>query len=292
MLNNAEFDIETKDFSKITKFPKPDFTEEKFNVFTSLSHKKLTDPDNKPIDLLSNLIHARWASGQLLPDGNNSINNCQLSFMSGVNNRNGLVILSYDITLEDNQVHKALRMYPKPVSNGTIKGWLPWVRQNGAGTFHAQVGFEEGARKSEGVTFQVWVHYRENGLECREKVITQFKHYDSLLLNLTADLSRWADQKISIELRVDADVSSGYDRAVWVNPRIEFNSTVANILMGNFQCYETGNTFSLNSKMKKKDIGRASFQPRIIFQNIKVKFELLVDALQRFCANIHFSFNE
>ena len=285
MLNNAEFDIEIKDFSKKAKLPKLVFTENKISALAPFSYKKLTDTDTKQIDLLNNLIRARWASGQLLPDGNNSINNCPLTFMSGVNDSNGLVILSYHVKLEDGEVHKALRMNPKPVSNGTIKGWLPWIKQNAAGTFYAQVGFAEGARKSAGVTFQVWVHYRENGSEYREKVVTQFKRYDHSLQNITADLSQWVNQEISIELRVDAGASAGYNWAAWVNPRIVFNSPADFTSAGNFRC----NKMSLNSEMINDTISRSSVYTSIMPQNCEEKLRSIKYLAQKFYKNVRSS---
>ena len=285
MLNNAEFDIEIKDFSKKAKLSNLVFTENKINAFAPFSHKKLTDTDTKQIDLLNNLIRARWSSGQLLPDGNNSINNRPLTFMSGVNDSNGLVILSYHVKLEDGEVHKALRMHPKPVSNGTIKGWLPWIKQNAAGTFYAQVGFVEGAQKSAGVTFQVWVHYRENGSEYREKVVTQFKRYDHSLQNITADLSRWVNQEISIELRVDAGASAGYNWSAWVNPRIVFDSAADFTSAGNFH----RNEMSLNSKMPTNTSSRSSAYTSSISQNREEKFRSIKHLAQKFYKNVRSS---
>ncbi|MDQ2718572.1 MAG: hypothetical protein M3Z26_02240 [Bacteroidota bacterium] len=172
------------------------------------------------ISLLSYTDKARWASGQLV-DADNTINNITLAWMGKDNDSNGFVRLDNGVVMEDHQTYMALRTHPKWVNNGTIKGWLPWVQQNGSGTFKASVGFLNGAAGTDGVTFQVWVHYHVAGVEHWEPVIQQRKNYSGQLIEISANLSKWANQAISIEMRVDAGASSTRDWAAWINPRIE-----------------------------------------------------------------------
>jgi hypothetical protein len=172
------------------------------------------------ISLLDYTDKARWASGQLV-DSDNTINNTALPWMGGDNDSNGFVRLDNGVVMEDNQTYTALRTHPKWVNNGTIKGWLPWLQQNGSGTFKALIGFLNGAAGTDGVTFQIWVHYHVAGVEHWEPVIRQQKNYTGQLLEISADLSKWANQEISIEMRVDAGASSVRDWAAWINPRIE-----------------------------------------------------------------------
>ena len=175
---------------------------------------------NNNIFLFNYVATARWASGQLV-DSDNTIDNTGLPWMGPDNDSNGFVRLDNGVVMEDGKTYQALRTHPKWVNNGTIKGWLPWVQQKGTGTFKATVGFLNGAAGTDGVMFQVWIHFHVSGVENWEPVIRQQKGYSGQMLDITADLSKWADQEISIELRVDAGPSSGRDWAAWINPRIE-----------------------------------------------------------------------
>lgn len=175
---------------------------------------------NNNIYLLNYVSTARWASGQLV-DADNTTNNTALSWMGSDSDSNGFVRLDNAVVMEDKQTYRALRTHPKWVNNGTIKGWLPWVQLNGTGTFKASVGFLNGALGTDGVTFQVWVHFHIGGVEKWVPAIQQHKNYTGQLQEISADLSKWPNQAISIELRVDAGPSSGKDWAAWINPRIE-----------------------------------------------------------------------
>lgn len=175
---------------------------------------------NNDIILFNYVPTARWESGQLL-DSDNVISNTELAWMGADNDNNGFVRLDNGVVMEDGQSYQALRTHPKWVDNGTIKGWLPWIQQKGTGIFKAIVGFLNGAAGTDGVTFQVWIHYHVDGVERWESVVRQQKFYSGQLQEITADLSKWASQEISVELRVDAGPSSGRDWAAWINPRIE-----------------------------------------------------------------------
>ncbi len=183
---------------------------------------------DKNIYLFNYTDKARWASGQLI-DADNTTNDTSLPWMGSPGDSNGFVRLDDGVVMEDNQTYKVLRTHPKWVNNGTIKGWLPWVQQMGTGIFRAQVGFLNGATGTDGVTFQVWVHYHVNGVEQWESVLHQQKLYTRQLQEISVDLSKWANQEISIELRVDAGASSVQDWAAWINPRIEMGQVAVKI---------------------------------------------------------------
>jgi len=180
---------------------------------------------NNNIFLVNYAASARWASGQLI-DADNTTNNTSLAWMGSANDANGFARLDNGVIMEDQRSYTVLRTHPKWVNNGTIKGWLPWVQQKGTGDFKATIGFLNGARGSDGVTFQVWIHYHVDGVEHWEPVIQQHKTYNGQLQEVAADLSKWANQEISIELRVDAGASSVQDWAGWINPRIEITPVV------------------------------------------------------------------
>lgn len=181
---------------------------------------------------------AQWASGQLT-DADNMTDYTPLAWMGSEADSNGFVRLDNNILMEDGAQYTALRTHPKWVNNGTLKGWMPWLQQNGTGVFMAQVGFLSGARATDGVTFQVWVHYHVSGVEHWTNVIHQQKLYTGELLTITADLSSWQNQEIAIELRVDAGASSGQDWAAWINPRIEISTIPGPIVNGdNSPCFD------------------------------------------------------
>lgn len=169
---------------------------------------------------LANLAQqGRWISGELLADGHNAKNNEILPWNGDPGDPRGFVILS-DIELENGAVVRALRTHPRWVANGTIKGFLPWIRIDGKVRFEAEIGFVAGATKTDGVTFWVWEHHIEGGREVWNPIAQITKPYTGQLTPIQIDLSHLAGQDIQIELRVDAGASSGQDWAAWVNPRI------------------------------------------------------------------------
>ena len=112
------------------------------------------------------------------------------------------------------------------VNYGMIKGVMP-LKINGNGTFNAKVGLLSGAVNSDGVIFSVNVIYTLNGVLTTQNVITQSKRYSGALVDISADLSKWANQDIQLELRVDAGASSGQDWAAWINPVINIQPIAA-----------------------------------------------------------------
>ena len=170
------------------------------------------------INILNSAGAATWTSGEVLSNG--SVSNVKvLPWMGSDSCSDGFVINS-SVVMEDNVTYNALRTHPMWVNYGMIKGIMP-VKINGSGTFKAKVGFLSGAVNSDGVTFSVNIYYTLNGILTNQNVLTQNKRYSGALADISADLSKWANQDIQLELRVDAGASSGQDWAAWINPVID-----------------------------------------------------------------------
>lgn len=164
--------------------------------------------------------NSRWASGQLI-DAHNTTDNANLPWMGNDGDARGFVRSDTNVMMEDGiSWPSVLRMHPKWVNHGTLKGWLAWRLMPAGAHFQAKVGFLRGAFGTDGVTFWVWVHYLANGREQWTPAAQHFKRYTQSLDTLDIDLSAYVGQSISIELRVDAGSSSGQDWAAWVNPTI------------------------------------------------------------------------
>ncbi|MDR9404945.1 MAG: hypothetical protein RI580_16070 [Halothece sp. Uz-M2-17] len=174
------------------------------------------------IDLTELSSEARWESGRLV-SANNATNTQDLPWQGSTSDDRGFVRLD-EVTLENGQTTTALRTHPKWVSNGTIKGWHPWVELPENAVFSAQVGFVQGASNTDGVTFEVWEHHKEGGRTVWNKVAEVEKEYTGNLQEIQADLSHLAGQEVKIELRVDAGESSGQDWAAWKDVEITSGS--------------------------------------------------------------------
>lgn len=173
------------------------------------------------INLAEYTAAARWETGRLSADGNSMSDNTLIPWQGSDGDSNGFARTDA-MPMEDKGIYTALRMHPKWVDGGTIKGWLPPVLLNGIGTLTAKIGFLSGTGGSDGVTFQVWVHFWDAaGTEQWIKVFSRQKTYDGTLADIAVDLSRWSGQQVSIELRVDAGSSSIQDWAAWIDPLIE-----------------------------------------------------------------------
>jgi hypothetical protein len=169
------------------------------------------------IDLIRLAPQARWMAGILLSDGNSSTNNANLIWPGNDNEPAGFA--RSDVTLMENAIaYPVLRMHPMWLSNGTIKGFFPWSNLKGKKTFKAQVGFLQNGRSTDGVVFQVWVHYHLNQVETLELIKRQFKGYTGRIANFFVDFPQHISNDFFIELRVDAGNESNSDWAAWINP--------------------------------------------------------------------------
>ena len=176
------------------------------------------NPNVSGMNIINSASSAKWISGEVLPDGN--IDKVQTLPWMGSDGSNAGFVINSNSVMEDNVTYSALRTHPMWVNYGMIKGVMP-IKINGNGTFKAKVGFLKGAVNSDGVTFSVNIYYNLNGVQTSQNVITQNKRYSGALVDISADLSKWANQDIQLELRVDAGASSGQDWAAWINPIID-----------------------------------------------------------------------
>lgn len=184
--------------------------------------QKYGQQQSKTINLTDLSSKARWESGRLV-DANNATNTQNLPWQGSPSDDKGFVRLD-EVTLENGQTTTALRTHPKWVSNGTIKGWHPWVELPKQAVFSAEVGFVQGAQNTDGVTFQVWEHHKEGGRTVWNKIAEVDKGYTGRLKQIEADLSHLAGKEVKIELRVDAGDSSAQDWAAWKNVTISSRS--------------------------------------------------------------------
>lgn len=193
-------------------------TSARLELTANLTHMLQVSAE-QTISLIEQARGARWVGAQLV-DEHNGTGDVQLPWNGSDGDANGFVRAD-GIALEDGQRYpQVLRTHPKWVDRGTIKGWLPWFLLPPGSRFEADVGFVQGAAKTDGVTFWVWIHDRMTGREQWKPVVKHFKRYDGRPARVTADLSRYGGQQISVELRVDSGPTSGQDWAAWAAPRI------------------------------------------------------------------------
>ncbi|MBU2667904.1 hypothetical protein KOI35_30775 [Actinoplanes bogorensis] len=181
----------------------------------------LPPPAREVIDLLSLSPRATWNGAQLTDPGGNTIDGADLPFNGNDGDDRGFVILTDGMPMEDGTRRRALRMHPKWVTNGTIKGWHPDVPLPPGAVFEAEVGFVNGAVHTDGVDFIVFEHHTlPGGGRTWNELLRHHKGYTRALDPIRIDLSGLAGTAVGIELRVDAGPSSAQDWAAWVGPRI------------------------------------------------------------------------
>ncbi len=172
------------------------------------------------INLIQIAPNGQYQSGQL--NGENAMPNpINLSWNGPTNDNRGFVRVVLNGLCEDQKRYNLLQMHPKWVSKGSIKGYLPSALMPTHAIFKAKVGFLKGATGSDGVTFQVWVHFTANGKQVGYRILNYKKLYNDKMTEVIADLSHLSGKNVRIELRVDAGNSSGQDWAVWADPKIE-----------------------------------------------------------------------
>lgn len=177
--------------------------------------------------LISLADQARWHTGRLV-DSDNTTDTAQIPFQGSDADARGFVRVD-TVTMEDGKRCEALRTHPKWVNRGTVKGFFPWMDLPADAVLTVDVGFLEGASRSDGVHFQVWVHYLENGREQWYRVGSLIKSYTGKLSRMRCDLSRFSGQRVALELRCDALDSSAQDWAAWVDPRVVSSQTVGDL---------------------------------------------------------------
>lgn len=188
-----------------------------FDVRANLSYNVQGQPST--IDLAALAEQATWEGGRLV-DAHNGVDNEALPWQGDDGDSRGFVRLD-PMVLEDGVWRpRVLRTHPKWQDFGYVKGWLPWGPLPPGARFEADIGFVSGGVHTDGVTFWVWVHHLVDGRQQWTPVVQHFKGYTGSVEFISADLSAYAGQSISIELRVDSGASSAQDWAAWVEPRI------------------------------------------------------------------------
>ena len=200
----------------------------KERITINVNPKQSPPPEHPPqppaqkitIRLTDYSSQAKWVGSELIDASGNGINDEPLPWMGPLDDERGFARLE-NTPLEDGTTRSALRTHPKWVSNGTIRGYHPWIEIPKNAVFEAKVEFVRGATRTDGVRFIVFEHHMENGRERWYPIVELYKGYTGGLKTIQADLSQFVGQRVGIELRVDATVSSGQDWAVWVDPVIK-----------------------------------------------------------------------
>jgi hypothetical protein len=181
---------------------------------------------NQTIHLSDSAFKARWERALLRPDGDNVDPNndvLQTNWPGSESDPMGYAKTG-QFTMENSKDYSVLRTHPWWLPNGTIKGYFPWCSLKGKKVFRAEAGFVKdlvtGQKSTDGVSFQVWVHYLLNGKEKWVKIFAQHKDYDEKLMDILADLPTETPDRFYIELRVDAGNASNVDWAAWINPSV------------------------------------------------------------------------
>lgn len=173
--------------------------------------------DNIDLDRIAS--QAIWIGGVLSDDGNSMGYSAGLSFPGNQNNTNGFALNLHSF-MEDDLAYQVLETHPAWYSRGTIKGFFPWQKLNGKKVFTSRVGFIKNGQSTDGVTFQVWVHYKVGNTERWELIKALKKQYTGSLEMIRTELPKHVPNNFYIELRVDAGNMSNIDWAAWVEPAV------------------------------------------------------------------------
>jgi hypothetical protein len=189
---------------------------------------------NNSIHLIDSAFKAKWERGIITADGNslNPLNDEIQSSWPGRENDGHGSAKTGSYVMEDANTYTVLRTHPWWLPNGSIRGYFPSFNIGGKKVFRAQGGFIKDTgtnqKSTDGVSFQVWVHYMANGAGKNQKIYDQHKDYDEKLMNISADLPTDVSGDFTIELRVDAGNASNVDWAAWIDPRVISKGVVLN----------------------------------------------------------------
>lgn len=144
----------------------------------------------------------------------------KLNFNDQGNDKKGFVRYVNNAVLEDGQKYprSVLQTHPEWKNGGLVIGYFHNVNIPANAKFSAKVGFLQGAKASDGATFEVSVY--NVATKRGQRLIQYHAKYDGKLDEITADLKPYAGQKLRIELRVNAGSSSAQDWAVWQEAKI------------------------------------------------------------------------
>lgn len=170
---------------------------------------------------------ARWVTGRLVGD-HSTVETAQIPYQGSDADPRGFVRFS-NLKLENGSTNNVLRTHPKWVNRGTIRGYFPWITLPANAVFDSRVGFVHGATHTDGVHFQVWVHYMEDGRERWYRIGSLTKNYSGQLGEMRCDLSRFSGQQVALELRCDAVNRATQAWAAWVYPSIRSDERVGDL---------------------------------------------------------------
>ena len=122
---------------------------------------------------------------------------------------------------DDKDYEKVLQVAPEDKADGFIYGeYSVAIPPNGK--FRATVGFTRGHGSPDGATVSLQVRgaARGNKRPPWKQILTRTITSDGKLDAVEADLSAWANQKVSIRLVVNARSKASDDMVLWIAPRI------------------------------------------------------------------------
>ncbi len=143
------------------------------------------------------------------------------------NEKKGSVRYVNNAALEDGNKYSRniLQTHPEWKKGGLIIGYFHNVNIPANAKFSGKVGFRKEATGSDGATFEVSVY--NLATKRGRRLIQYHAKYDGKMNEISADLKPYANQKLRIELRVNAGNSSTKDWAVWEKASIVTTSVLA-----------------------------------------------------------------
>jgi len=128
------------------------------------------------------------------------------------------------VSLEDGRLYKALRTFTMAGPFGAIRGVYPPFTPNDGASFSAHIGFAFGAPplNATNILFQVIVFTPGSAQTAPNAIVSQFKTINGMLAHVSADLSNYKDQEISIALVVTNQNPSVGAMAYWVDPTVTY----------------------------------------------------------------------
>lgn len=164
------------------------------------------------IELLDIAPSARWVSGRAF------VPNRDLPFGGPGNDNRGFALRRNNALCEDSARRDVLFTHPQWRPFGVVSGaFLIELPANALMRF--SVGFLDGARSSDGVTFSVTVDTEVGSFP----LWSLHKTYDEQWIDAEIDLSYWSGQRVALVLRAEAGRRATQDWAAWSDLVIEEN---------------------------------------------------------------------
>lgn len=194
-------------------------------IFAFFAHLPGQVSSNEVYNFVKKASSATWVN-KPLPLGKIPTSE-RLRFNDQRNDKKGFVRYVNNAVLEDGQKYQrsVLQTHPEWKNGGLVIGYFYNVNIPANAKFSAKVGFRQGAKASDGATFEVSVY--NIATKRGRRLIRHHAKYDRKLDTITSDLKPYAGQKLRIELRVNAGNSSAQDWAVWQQARISTTTALA-----------------------------------------------------------------